>query len=202
MFRFEYLMTTCIAMLFGFSALMTFSGLVYSLFTCFLFYLYFAFQVCFPILIAIRQLISNKYGKKSQNEVFKGVSTLLDPKYQEIFNLFEKYAASEFSVENLYIKKDIRNFLENPSKRQEIATFIYLTYLNGEKSFFEVNLEKRLCEEIQSHILKKEFSENLFVEVEKEVDKNLSDTFSRFRFQNDYFIALKSIEFQDNELKF
>jgi hypothetical protein len=52
-----------------------------------------------------------------------------------------------------------------------------------------------------SHILKKEFSENLFVEVEKEVDKNLSDTFSRFRFQKDYFIALKSIEFQENELK-
>jgi hypothetical protein len=181
--------------------LMTFSGLVYSLFTCFLYYLYFAFQVCFPILIAIRQLISNKKSKKSQNEVFKGVSTLLDPKYQEIYKLFEKYATSEFSVENLYIKKDIRNYHENPLKRQEIAMFIHTTYLNGERSFFEVNLEKRLCEEIHSRILKKEFPENLFVDVEKEVDKNLSDTFSRFRFQKDYFIALKSIEFQENELK-
>jgi hypothetical protein len=196
-FRLEYLSICFVSILFSLSAVINFSGLVRAAYASLIYYFFLFFQVWLPLLITIF-----RYTFRKKELVEKGrIENIFEPRYDEIYALFEKFASKEFSVENLYIKKDIKKYKAAVLNKAQLAKFIFSTYLNGKSSLFEVNIENKYCHEIYQKIQKNDFSVNLFDSVESEIDRNMADTFSRFRFEKEYLLALKSLEFSNKEIE-
>jgi hypothetical protein len=194
-FRIEFIMVQITSIIYAFAGRISFSGFARSLTLTVIFYFYFLIQVWFPLSITIFRSVFKRKEKLEMGNLER----LFDPKFQEIYELFEKFAEQEFSSENLLMKKDIKKYKVSLQKNQ-MAKFIFNTYLNGSESLLEVNIESKLCDEVKQRIQKNEFPSDLFDSIEKEIDKNMKDTFSRFRFEKDYLISLKSIEIQNSEI--
>jgi hypothetical protein len=194
-FRIEFFMVQITSIIYAFAGRVSFSGFARSFTLTVIFYFYFLIQVWFPLSITIFRKVFTRKEKMEMGNLER----IFDPNYQEVFSLFEKFAEQEFSSENLLMKKDIKKYKVSLQKSQ-MAKFIFTTYLNGSESLLEVNIESKLCDEIKQRIQKNEFPVDLFDSIEKEIDKNMKDTFSRFRFEKDYLIALKSIEIQNTQI--
>jgi hypothetical protein len=196
LFRLEYLSICFVSILFSLSAIINFSAFIRAAYSSFIYYCFLFFQVWLPLLVTII-----RYTFRKKQIIEKGnIENIFEPKFDEVYSLFEKFASKEFSVENLYIKKDIKKYKNAVLNKPQLAKFIFSTYLNGKSSLFEVNIENKFCNEIYHKIQKNDFPLNLFDSVETEIDRNMADTFSRFRFEKEYILALKSLEISNKEI--
>jgi hypothetical protein len=126
------------------------------------------------------------YTVKTSRRVIEDVSiqAAMQP---EIIEVFTKFCEFEWSVENIMLKKDIVKFqrLKSAFERKKLCEIIKKRYLLS-SSPFEVNCSSRILSEVIKKIDSNQMEDNLFEELEKTVDINLSDTLSRFFFSSLY----------------
>lgn len=100
-------------------------------------------------------------------------------------------------------KKSFFGKKENANEPQqdliEMAEKIYSNYLKGKESIFEVNIDRKTCEEVKQKILDGNVDITLFDNVYQAVKMNLIDTYSRFEYSSIYKQYLQAKEKQ-NEL--
>jgi hypothetical protein len=146
--------------------------------SCLFNYVYFCtcgFPVYLTVLIWCRSLCRKKRKVTKLDFILES---------QEGLKLFEKYAISEFSPENIWLRKEILDFRKNPTL--EHAEKIYATYLNGSDSELEVNVTLYERKLISNRIQCGEISQDLFDSILSDVYVNLFETYSRFVVSRDY----------------
>ena len=147
----------------------------------FLYIIYFSGIVVF---ITILNRIKSCFVKKQTKFIDQLEAIFLNPETKE---LFIEYARYEFSIENILLYDEIKNYQNlNDKQRSRQANKIFLKYLNGEFSELEVNIPKRYTKPVKMHIDSKEIPDwNIFEQILQLTKENLSDTFSRFILSNE-----------------
>eukprot|EP01080_Neovahlkampfia_damariscottae_P007878 gene7878-12347_t len=145
-------------------------------------------QTIFVLLVTISKFVYVKLrtlclfgGKKVKQKDF--AYQLLEKKNIELKKIFRTYAESEFSVENLICFEDVQEYkkIKSFKDKQLKGLMIYHTYLNGDASELEINVGRKICQEIIAKLQHEpELKQDLFEKIEKQVVINLSDTFQRF----------------------
>eukprot|EP01080_Neovahlkampfia_damariscottae_P002335 gene2335-2803_t len=139
----------------------------------------FFFQSGFPLLMTIINLIIRLFRKKKKGYL---IETLLEN--LEFHEMFNEFAKSEWSTENLACYDDIIEFEKNVNS--EKANEMMNLYFNGASSELEVNVPGTLLVGLKEKIQKGKLDENLFSEVKSVVVSNLLDTNSRFMWTWEY----------------
>lgn len=136
-------------------------------------------------------MISFNFQKKST--VKNGIESLF--KTDEIYMLFLKFSQNEWSMENVLCQKLIFEYKSAKIGRKKIVDDIYHRFLKGEE--FELNIRnerlKSLIHEIDQ-IQNDNYPNHLFDELERDLNLNLTDIFSRFSFTDEYkgYLSKKS----------
>ena len=147
----------------------------------FLYIIYFSGIVVF---ITILNRIKSCFVKKQTKFIDQLEAIFLNPETKELFIEYAKY---EFSIENILLYDEIKNYQNlNDKQRSKQANKIFLKYLNGEFSELEVNIPKRYTKPVRMHIDSKEIPDwDIFEQILQITKENLSDTFSRFILSNE-----------------
>lgn len=101
-----------------------------------------------------------------------------------LFHGFETFCQKEFSTENVVLWSEIENYKIQPeTNRRSIAKRLRKEYLSlsGRKT---ININQALKEKVSNSILaptSEILSENLFVDVQREIELVMSDTCNRFK---------------------
>jgi hypothetical protein len=101
-----------------------------------------------------------------------------------VLKMFETFALSEFSVENIYFFKDYMEYKREPQKEKGLQ--IFNRYLNGRSSELELNIPGPIVESVKDRVLLGEYFDALFDEIMTVVYSNLTDTYTRFVLTRDY----------------
>eukprot|EP01080_Neovahlkampfia_damariscottae_P007824 gene7824-12297_t len=129
--------------------------------------------------------------KNKSKDVFN-VDSILKSK---ILDVFIEYCESEWSSENIFLKLDIIKYKQSKAhERADLTWIIKERYLLVNVSPLEINCPSPILNKALKAITQKNFSDNLFDEIETNVDLNLMDTISRFMFSSLYSACLKDIE--------
>jgi hypothetical protein len=170
--------------------LLIFSGFLVSGFLAFL----------ITILKLIYRLIKKNFSKKDLNFKNWGVSDVID---ENIIDLFTEFCESEWSSENILLKKQIMDYKKMIliGDRKKLCSKIKNQYLLR-NSPLEVNCPQNILALVVKNIDEESFGEDLFLELEKQVDLNLKDTISRFRFSDLYKGYLIDIKNSNKSLGF
>jgi hypothetical protein len=147
-------------------------------------------DVVFPLIFT--GFVLMKSLKKSSPEGFQ--KWIEDP---EVLLLFTKYCQSEYAIENLAAYLDIQEF----KKTRHDPLGIYFKYLNGLNSPMEINVSKKVCLEIYDKLKVGEIDGNIFEHVERTLNTNMTDTFSRFMFSSAYVKLIKNKKIQQELLE-
>jgi hypothetical protein len=156
----------------------------------FCFYAFFFYLVGIVILLTL----FNKFSAQIQE--WKGIKINQDSKkifigecltHPELKEMFKKFIDSEWSSENYLLYYDIKAFEQMTGHEQEqMASRMFNFYLNGENSELEVNLSQTVSSQIRYLIQNQLISSDMFSNVLKGVEENLSDTYSRFIASNEF----------------
>eukprot|EP01080_Neovahlkampfia_damariscottae_P009589 gene9589-1791_t len=126
----------------------------------------------------------------------------------ELNELFINFSQNEFSIENVLVYQEIKEFRQMSDKQRcKNASKIYLKYLNGEYSELEVNVPRRLTKKVKAFLDTDKVPEvDLFDEILIVVRENLSDTFSRFilseeliRYQDTRKLVMENTKLLNND---
>ena len=147
-------------------------------------------QVLFTLLITVYKKIKNLISKNKKKDEIDLIF-----QDEEIFDLFLKHTKDELSTENIYSKLDIKKYKKsNKKKKEKIAIAFQKKFLKN--SCLTLNVSNQIQLETSNKIDFGEFTNDLFDQIESEVDNNLQDTITRFsnssRYQN--FIKLKKFK--------
>jgi hypothetical protein len=117
-------------------------------------------------------------------------------------NLFIEYCEFEWSVENILFKLDAVEYktLKSIQERDKLCREMKERYLLLGRSTLELNCSANIINECVKKIDSIEMEDDLFKQLEKVVDGNLSDTISRFEFSNMYLSRLKQLGKQERDL--
>eukprot|EP01080_Neovahlkampfia_damariscottae_P006536 gene6536-10543_t len=119
----------------------------------------------------------------------------------ELVDVFVRFCESEWSVENIMFKLDIQKYKSlKRSERKLFSELIKQKYLIPNVSELEINAPVRSMIDAGKLIADGKFEDDLFNQLEKIVDLNLSDTINRFRFSYIYATHLNDIEIQKKTL--
>ena len=113
---------------------------------------------------------------------------------------FDPFARGEYSIENLACFRDICRYKNADTNRKyQYAKAIIDRYLQ-EDSPLEVNVPTELiCPGIIGRIERKEYDNDLFATLEREIKSNLYDTFSRYALTDDFIIFVETYQKKDRE---
>jgi hypothetical protein len=150
----------------------------------------------FVLSITIMKWIVRKCKNKPPAHEKSGLFRMLgDP---ILVDLFEEFATSEFSAENLYCYNDLIIFQNTPTVQKGYD--IYNKYLQRSSSELEINVPVSYCHEAKLKLdsstdgVVNTISGELFDPIFVVVCDNLSDTFSRFRNTNTYLKYTKMVQ--------
>lgn len=149
------------------------------------FYLY-GFITIFTIVRQFRE----RFQARKKPELDELTKIFLDPSLKE---LFCDHCKVEWSLENFAIFNDIELFKKEPSLEKSIE--IFKKYLDGINSECEVNVPESTCRDIKAKIQHNHYSEKMFENVQRYVELNLTDTYSRFIFTEPYLNYVKNETF-------
>eukprot|EP01080_Neovahlkampfia_damariscottae_P006515 gene6515-10523_t len=123
----------------------------------------------------------------------------IDPK---MVDFFIRFCESEWSVENIYFKLDVKKYelLTSKSERKQFSEIIRQKYLIPGVSELEINCPNKYMYAVSRQIDEGNFPDDLFQAIECIVDINLSDTISRFQFSSTYTNYLTKQEKKNKEL--
>jgi hypothetical protein len=148
-------------------------------------------DVLFPLVLTIINIFVGLCRPRSNTDDL--ILILVDPEQKRLFTEFCK---SEYSVENIMCYHDLKEYEAKPS--EEIAARIYDTYLKGEASVMEINIDLKTCRQVHRKIVEKDFSVDLFSIVMRNLMQNMADSYSRFRFSPGFvkYMSVKSKNIQ------
>lgn len=147
----------------------------------------------FGCLFVLIITIFKKYYKRKSSPEDKRSGTFfeLEKVFQkeETNKMFEDFCKNEFNIENVLLKKFIRDYkLEKYlTEKKNMANEIFKTFINH-GSIFQVNISSEAYIQVKEAIEKGEFTEELFEPVEKDLTQNLMDIFLRFSRTKKYMI--------------
>jgi hypothetical protein len=161
-----------------------FSGFLISGFLAFL----------ITILKRFLYFFKNRSNKNNKSGNWK-VSDVMNEK---LIELFTEYCEFEWSSENILLKRQIAAYKKMilVGDRKTICNKIKIQFLLR-NSPLEVNCPQKILEGVVKQIEEENFGEELFSELEKMIDLNLTDTISRFFFSDlykSYLIDIKNTE--------
>lgn len=142
----------------------------------------------FPLVVTIYRFFRDKFLK---SPVLNFEDDISDPIVHQIFFNFCK---TEWSVENILSHDQILEYQSKPSS--DLAYEIYDKYLE-EGALCEVNVSRGECKLVKEMMDRGEFNPSLFDDILKTIMINLSDTYSRFIFTDEY----SSVKKQKSEMK-
>jgi hypothetical protein len=108
---------------------------------------------------------------------------------ENLLEIFQKFCEGEWSTENILLKVGIHEYNQKgPKEREMLANEMKENFLIVDLSPLEVNAPSRVLKRLVENIEKPgaEFPDDLFNEVEKYIDENLSDTIGRFNISAEY----------------
>eukprot|EP01080_Neovahlkampfia_damariscottae_P005553 gene5553-9371_t len=157
------------------------------------------------IILSIQHLKSLKYKKFADAlkiiEINDLERFLRNP---EFFDLFLEFSKIEWSQENVLAYREISIFnkLKSKEKKQKMAFDIYNMYLNGDYSPLEINIDLKTCKDLFKLINDEtfHFDDTTFEDVVKNLQINLSDTWSRFILTDQFLNYEKNTKIQQKEL--
>ena len=140
-----------------------------------------------------------QYRKKNNRKETIDVAYVMSPKF---IDLFIKHCESEWSVENIEFKLDIKKYksLTSSSEREKLVKIIEDKFLIPNVSELEINAPSGLMIEASKKIECGLLEDSLFDSLEKVVDANLSDVIGRFQFSTMYLNFLKDEENHQKDL--
>jgi hypothetical protein len=152
-------------------------------------------DVLFPLVLTVVELVIVLVRRKKHTDTLEDML-----KVEQLFVLFEEFAKSEYSIENVACYNDIQSFKKNPSQ-QSLKAF-FEKYMNGSSSVMEVNLSGNVCKNIVGILQSNaEITSTTLDGVESGVMTNMSDTYTRFvissafeKYLNDKSTNLELIE--------
>ena len=116
-----------------------------------------------------------------------------------LLEIFIEYCELQWASENILLKLDIQEYKKS-KERENLCLNIKENYLLVNVSDLEINCPSSIINKTLKMIDEKNFSDDLFMELEKVVDLNLSDTLSRFIYSSLYSKYLKDLEFENKIL--
>ena len=141
----------------------------------------------------------DKQNNNNNNNILPTIESILKPRMLECFI---EYCESEWSSENIYLKLDILEYQKTKSKqeREDLCWIIKERYLLVNVSPLEINCPSLVLSRTLKMIGEKKFGDDLFKEIEVNVDMNLMDTISRFKYSTLYSLQLKDAELESKIL--
>lgn len=140
-------------------------------------HLLFFFQVVFILIVTIVKAIIGLVSKKEKVEDSEIVNVLSN---EQSHKIFKEFCQAEFSPENIACYDDIQKYKKMESgEKAAFVKFFFNLYLNGSKSDLEVNVNRKVCVNVQVEMEKGNYPSNLLDEIESGIIINLSDTYSR-----------------------
>lgn len=155
------------------------SQALYFFLVTMMYYLAFFYQVLFVLIVTIITFILKLFKKKNSDDALVKLM-----KNKETHDMIYDFSKSEFSVENVACYDDLQVFKKEKDQDRmfQLATRIYKAYLSGSESELEVNISSDICKKVKIEIDSGKVQPDLFVNVERQIITNLSDTFSRLIF--------------------
>jgi hypothetical protein len=137
--------------------------------------------------------------KRTSNDSTFTVNGIVEGPHIEIF---VEYCEFEWSVENILFKLDVIKYknLKLESEKEKLCKLIKERYLLLGISTLEINAPSGLIIACARKMDSRQFPDDLFKDLEKVVDMNLSDTFGRFIVSSQFNSHLKRLEEQEKEL--
>jgi hypothetical protein len=132
-------------------------------------------QMLFITIIKKLIFLINKCKKKNSRENKNmNIAYCISP---EILDIFIQFCESEWSIENISFKLDVKKFksLASPGERQALAEIIKQKYLIPDVSELEINAPSKFLNPTNKKILDGDIDVELFASLENVVDLNLSD---------------------------
>lgn len=168
-------------------SLVPFNPILESISTTYTFHSLFFFQVLFVLIVTIIKLIYGCFKKPQCNESIGEIFN--DPRKRE---LFFNYCQYELSTENFSCYEDIQKYKKlSEDKRKKFIEFMYSMYFNQSQSLLEVNIARKHCDKILIALFEEKFPDRLLHDIEVSIIANLSDTYSRFVFEPQYYKLIK-----------
>eukprot|EP01080_Neovahlkampfia_damariscottae_P011039 gene11039-3745_t len=151
------------------------------------------------LITLINRIRHSRQKMKHNSRAIVNVETILKPIVLEIFIQF---CESEWSSENIFLKLDILEYKKSKSsqERENLCWIIKERYLLVNVSPLELNCPSSILNKSLREMDEKKFSDDLFYDIENNVDMNLMDTISRFKYSSLYQIHLKDMEQQNKIL--
>jgi len=155
-------------------------------------------MISLPVTIIMDLIFQYRKKNFSQIEVID-VSYVMSPRF---IDLFIKHCESEWSVENIEFKLDVKKYksLTSSSEREKLVKIIEDKFLIPNVSELEINAPSGLMIEASKKIECGLLEDGLFDSLEKVVDANLSDVIGRFQFSTMYLKFLKDEENHQKDL--
>jgi hypothetical protein len=118
----------------------------------------------------------------------------------DLIDLFAGFCEEEWSTENIFIKLDFIKYKNaSGAARITLAETIKRRYLLS-SSPLEVNSPGFIVSAVLKSMEEKDYSDDLFKDLEISIDANLNDTLSRFRFSVVYSVYLEELKDQSKTL--
>eukprot|EP01080_Neovahlkampfia_damariscottae_P006664 gene6664-10829_t len=145
------------------------------------------------LVITIIKKLFFSYKTSNSRNIKLSVEDVLKPK---IIDYFIDYCEMEWSSENIFLKLDILTYKKTKSlkEREIFCNIMKERYFISGVSALEVNCNAKVLSKTVKGIDDGTFEDGLLDTMEKEVDKNLSDTITRFRVSNLYELYLKDLK--------
>ena len=115
----------------------------------------------------------------------KKMFLLSDDNSKELSKLFREYCQQEYSIENYLCMSDITK-LKQSEEKEKIAERIHILYLNPQCAY-EVNVSSAVKDEFINLLRTlKNITNDIVINLEGTIMRNLMDTYSRFIFSTEY----------------
>lgn len=147
---------------------------IYLLINSFYTYWLFFNQIGFSLIITLYLKIKSLCSKEQEYEL----DVILNN--QELCEMFEKYAKDEWNHEILYAKLDLISYRKSKNKDKDAMEFRE-KYLNGSMLNYPLPIDNSIILQTIDSINEGRFDENLFDELEDQINLNLKDILTRFK---------------------
>lgn len=144
--------------------------------------------IYFPLLFTIISYLLRRKRRSSSNSDNESRLGLVNSIFLDsgLYNLFVEYSKHEFNLENVVFKNYCIQYKRSQERdRGQLLKQIESNFFMS-SSMFEINVPKRVIDEIRIQIGTGNYPNTLLDEVEREIDLNLNDTFLRFRESKGY----------------
>lgn len=152
-------------------------------------------SVWFSCLFVLLMTIYKKFMERFFYQTSEGSSELADIfLHDTLYQQFLEFSKNEWSMENVYFKKYCIDYRKaNVEERKKLIPKMVILFLSFEDSTFEINVKKASILAVLKKIESKDYSEELFADLELENQTLVYNIFDRFRLSYEYQFYLSKM---------